>query len=82
MELSPLKQSSCRDVDLLTGSISDLKPKRNGPPTVDDMAHARGDPARAKRTEELANRTLSPLGLSWEDVEDVIPMNSMQEMLH
>ncbi|KAE9367431.1 acetyl-CoA synthetase-like protein [Stipitochalara longipes BDJ] len=61
-------------------SISDLNPKREGPPTVDDMAHARGDPARAKRTEELANKTLSPLGLSWQDVEDVIPMNSMQEM--
>jgi hypothetical protein len=42
------------------GSISELKPKRGGPPTVDDMAHARGDPARAKRTEELANKTLSP----------------------
>jgi acyl-CoA synthetase (AMP-forming)/AMP-acid ligase II/aryl carrier-like protein len=60
--------------------ISDLKPKRDGPPTVGDMAHARGDPARAKRTEELANKTLSPLGLSWKDVEDVIPMNSIQEM--
>jgi hypothetical protein len=62
------------------GSISELKPKRDGPPTVDDMAHARGDPARAKRTEELANKTLSPIGLSWKDVEDAIPMNSIQEM--
>jgi len=62
------------------GSNSELKPKRDGPPTVDDMAHARGDLARAKRTEELANKTLSPLGLSWKDVEDVIPMNSIQEM--
>lgn len=62
------------------GSISELKPKRDGPPTVDDMAHARGDPARAKRTEELANKTLSPIGLSWKDVEDTIPMNIIQEM--
>ncbi|PMD40355.1 acetyl-CoA synthetase-like protein, partial [Hyaloscypha variabilis F] len=60
-------------------SISDLKPERDGPPTVDDMAHTRGDPVRAKRTEELANKTLSPLDLGWQDVEDVIPMNNMQE---
>jgi aryl carrier-like protein len=63
-----------------TGSISYLKPKRDGPLTVDDMAHARGDPARAKRTQELANTTLAPLSRSWEDVEDVIPMNGMQEI--
>ena len=60
-------------------TITDINPKREGPPTVDNIAHARGDPARAKQTEELANKTLSPLGLSWQDVEDVIPMNSMQE---
>lgn len=61
-------------------AISDITPKRESPPSVDDMAHTLGDPARAKRREELSNKTLAPLGLSWNDVENVIPMNSIHEM--
>lgn len=42
------------------GSIFDLEPKSNGPPTFDDMVQARGDPARAKLTQELANKPSHP----------------------
>jgi hypothetical protein len=60
--------------------ISDLIPKRVGPPTVDDMLHTYGDEAQAKQTEEICNEALKPLGLGWKHVEDVIPMNGVQEM--
>jgi hypothetical protein len=60
--------------------IPDLIRKRVGPPTVNDMIHTYGDEAQAKQTEEICNETLKPLGLGWKDVEDVIPMNGVQEM--
>ncbi|KUJ19522.1 acetyl-CoA synthetase-like protein [Mollisia scopiformis] len=60
-------------------SISDMKPDRDGPPGIHDMVHTSGDEARYKKTQDLAIETLKPLGLGWEDVEDVIPMNAIQE---
>ena len=60
-------------------TISDIRPKREGPPTVTDMVHAHGDTGRAQRTQTMCNETLAPLGLTWDDVEDVIPMNGFQE---
>jgi hypothetical protein len=44
------------------------------------MVHTYGDTTRAKQTEEMCEKTLKPLELGWKDVEDVIPMNGVQEM--
>jgi hypothetical protein len=63
-----------------TQPISNFIPKRDSPPTVDDMVHTYGDTMRAKQTEKMCNETLEPLGLGWKDVEDVIPMNGVQKM--
>jgi acyl-CoA synthetase (AMP-forming)/AMP-acid ligase II len=60
-------------------SMTDMKPERDGPPGLYDMVHTHGEETRYKKTQELANETMKPLGLSWEDVEDVIPMNGIQE---
>ncbi|KAH9210763.1 hypothetical protein DL95DRAFT_370521 [Leptodontidium sp. 2 PMI_412] len=60
-------------------SFSDIVPKCDGPPTINDMAHVHGDEARFQKTIQLCNETLAPLGLDWNDVQDVIPMNTTQE---
>ncbi|KAH7348361.1 hypothetical protein BKA65DRAFT_594211 [Rhexocercosporidium sp. MPI-PUGE-AT-0058] len=60
-------------------SFADIVPKRDGPPTINDMAHVHGDEQRYQKTIKLCNETLEPLGLDWNDVQDVIPMNSTQE---
>ncbi|KAG4432029.1 hypothetical protein IFR05_012493 [Cadophora sp. M221] len=60
-------------------SFADIVPKRDGPPTINDTAHVHGDEARFQKTIQLCNETLAPLGLDWNDVQDVIPMNATQE---
>ena len=60
-------------------SFADIVPKRDGPPGVNDIAHVHGDEERYQRTIQLCNETLAPLGLDWNDVQDVIPMNGTQE---
>ncbi|KAK0099513.1 hypothetical protein ONS96_008351 [Cadophora gregata f. sp. sojae] len=60
-------------------SFADIVPKRDGPPTIDDVAHVHGDEVRYQKTIKLCNETLAPLGLDWNDVQDVIPMNGTQE---
>lgn len=46
---------------------------RQGTPEVEDMVHLIEDPELLEPTKELVIGTISKLGLSWEDVEDVIP---------
>ncbi|KAF8857135.1 acetyl-CoA synthetase-like protein [Acephala macrosclerotiorum] len=60
-------------------SIADMLPKRDGPPGTFDIVHCNGDEARYKKTQELAIETLKPLSLGWNDVQDIIPMNGIQE---
>ncbi|PVH71342.1 acetyl-CoA synthetase-like protein, partial [Cadophora sp. DSE1049] len=60
-------------------SFVDIVPKRDGPPTINDIAHVHGNEERYQRTIQLCNETLAPLGLDWNDVQDVIPMNGTQE---
>lgn len=55
---------------------SKILSKRDGPPTCDEMIHGSGDDATYTRTKKLSEEVLSPLGLTWDDVEDVIPMHA------
>ncbi|KAG9243562.1 hypothetical protein BJ878DRAFT_568345 [Calycina marina] len=54
---------------------SKMVAKHVGPPTSDDMVHAIGDESVLKQTKALSQEVLSLLGLSWNDVEDVVPMH-------
>lgn len=49
------------------------RPTRQGTPGVEDMAHLLEDPELLEPTKELVVKTISSLGLGWEDVEDIIP---------
>lgn len=49
------------------------RPRRQGPPGMEDMAHLTENPEVFEPTKELVIKTLSGYGLDWEDVEDVIP---------
>jgi hypothetical protein len=63
-----------------TEGFLDIAPAHDGPPNIEDMVHTFGDEERFIQTKEMAEATLAPLGLNWEDVEDVIPMNPMQDI--
>jgi hypothetical protein len=39
------------------------------------MVHAIGDEISFQRTKSLSTETLSPFGLSWDDVEDIMPLH-------
>lgn len=49
------------------------RPTRKGTPGVEDMVHLIEDPELLEPTKELVVKTISNLGLGWEDVEDVMP---------
>lgn len=49
-------------------------PKREGPPELRDMPHAREEVEVFERTQIAVAELLSPLGLGWNDVEDVVPL--------
>ncbi|KAF2173859.1 hypothetical protein M409DRAFT_48774 [Zasmidium cellare ATCC 36951] len=50
------------------------KPMREGPPTIHDMPHAHDQPEVFERTQTAVTGLIAPLGMKWEDVEDVIPL--------
>jgi aryl carrier-like protein len=47
--------------------------QREGPPSVEDMAHLTEDPDLFEATKELVEKTITPYGLSWSDVQEVLP---------
>lgn len=47
---------------------------RNGPPSIDDMPHLEGDADSLKLTKKAVLDKISPYGLEWDDVEDIIPV--------
>lgn len=49
-------------------------PPRNGPPRTIDMVHTQGREELANQTEVACNNILNPLGLSFADVKDVVPL--------
>lgn len=46
---------------------------RKDPLTVDDMAHLVEDPELFEPTKKVVLQALFPLGMEWEDVEDIMP---------
>lgn len=55
-------------------------PKRNGPPSQDDMVHCHGDAKIAQKTQAALEPLLQEKGLSWKnDVEDVLPTYDMSQ---
>ncbi|KAL8957653.1 MAG: hypothetical protein Q9183_005999, partial [Haloplaca sp. 2 TL-2023] len=51
------------------------EPTRVGPPTLEDVVHARGDQTIFDEVRQAAEEKLQILGLSWEqDVEEIFPM--------
>lgn len=57
------------------------RPIREGPPQIDDMTHLTEDPDLFEPTRELITKTLSPYGLDWNDVEDVIPAYDFADVM-
>lgn len=50
------------------------RPRRQGPPAVEDVWHVHGDEKAYESTKRQVEAALSLHSLSWNDVEDVIPM--------
>jgi len=48
-------------------------PQRQGPPRVEDMAHLSVNPELFDTTKETVENIVSPFGLGWDDVAEVIP---------
>ncbi|CAK4005360.1 acyl- synthetase [Lecanosticta acicola] len=57
-----------------------ILPKRQGPPTLQETPHARENEEVFARTQIAASELLSPLGLGWNDVEDVVPLPDWDAM--
>lgn len=71
-----------RQIEVLRGmgagstEIREVRPRqpiRKDPLTAEDMAHLVKDPELLEPTKKVILETISPFGLEWEDVEDVIP---------
>lgn len=56
-----------------TREIRPNQPIRKHPPTAEDMAHLVEDPELLEPTKKVILDTISPFGLEWQDVEDVMP---------
>ncbi|KAK5124402.1 hypothetical protein LTR85_001619 [Meristemomyces frigidus] len=54
--------------------LATAAPKRKGPPAIEEVPHVRGDEAVFEKTKAAVCATLSNVGLSWNDVEDVMPL--------
>jgi len=48
-------------------------PQRQGPPSVEDMAHLRENPELFDTTKKTVENIVSPYDLAWDDVAEVIP---------
>lgn len=64
-----------------TAPTKTAKPRRQGPPEPDDMVHLVEEPELYEPTKELVTKTMEPFGLTWEDVQDVIPAYDFVTML-
>jgi aryl carrier-like protein len=58
-----------------------LRRQRDGPPGIEDMVHLVEDPELFEATKELIMKTISPYGLRWEDVSDVLPVYDFASVL-
>lgn len=53
-------------------------PQHDGPPKASDMIHTHGDDESFRRTKNRCEELLGPMGLRWDDVQDVLPLYSYQ----
>ncbi|KAH9837455.1 Acetyl CoA synthetase-like protein [Teratosphaeria destructans] len=67
-------QADLIDTRPVAGVKVSTKPVRQGPPTIHDMPFLGGDEAAFESTKQLVSSTISQNGLSWDDVEDVMPL--------
>jgi aryl carrier-like protein len=63
------------ETQTVTAEVTQQKelPQREGPPYIDDMAHLTEDPDLFDATKDLILKAISPYGLDWNDVQDVLP---------
>lgn len=61
-------------------NYEDLLTNRKGPPQAEDMIHTHGCEDRTRMTKERCEQLLKPLGLGWNDVEDVYPMPDLMKI--
>jgi acyl-CoA synthetase (AMP-forming)/AMP-acid ligase II len=54
---------------------SDIPAKHDGPLEMHHIAHVASNSVQFESIERLTREILSPLGLAWDDVEDIIPMH-------
>jgi hypothetical protein len=57
------------------------RPIRHGPPQLEDMAHLTEDPELLEPTKQLVEKVISPCGLRWGDVEDIMPAYDFANVL-
>lgn len=56
-------------------------PQRIGPPSINDLPHARDSEALYQQTKTDVSKSLAGLGLCWDDVEDAYPLPGTEELL-
>lgn len=49
-------------------------PAREGPPTINDLPHVRGDTKKFESAKAVVSTMISSVGLQWDNVEDVMPL--------
>ncbi|KAI5361193.1 putative AMP-dependent synthetase/ligase, Condensation domain, phosphopantetheine binding ACP [Septoria linicola] len=54
---------------------------REGPPTASDMVHTHGSSKRAQQTQAAFEQATSDMGLTWDDVEDVVPISDFMQVM-
>ncbi|OCL05845.1 hypothetical protein AOQ84DRAFT_379189 [Glonium stellatum] len=72
LTLYPSIQEQARVLDSRPVRNTETVQRRLGPPSVEDMTHCSGQTNKALQTEGRAKVLLKKLGLSWNDVEDII----------
>jgi len=60
--------------------ISVKFPQHDGPPNANDMIHTLGSDDSYQKTRKLCEELLGPMGLIWDDVQDVLPLYSYQDV--
>lgn len=70
-QIEVLKSRSAGPTKTQKGQLR--RPVRDGLLTAEDMVHLAEDPDLFEPTKKLVLQAISPFGLGWEDVEDVMP---------
>lgn len=77
-QINLLKQQASTAAE---GVLQKKRPTREGSPRGEEMSHLIGNPDLIQPTKDLITKAISPLGLGWDDVEDVIPAYDFANMM-